>query len=507
MASRILDKWDALHARVHRWRWWTRLVVAAIVVPLFWQYARTRMNTPPADPNATAAWYGIGAPTPNCASLLAAIARIPPLPVLPAPPPAPTGKRWVPTKSAEHVTLPLPSINTDEALSGPWTPDTRYHLQAIVAYLETPALEAALDEVAREAGVARLPIGYFNGPAYSQFRGVGKLLCARARYNIAQRHDVAAAARDIRAMLDLCAMLEREGSLIRHLVAIAIRSFAYEELVNWSRQIALTRSQQQDLLAVLQSRPYDLKANWQGANRTESQRILAVGNAIYTRDTDGNGWFVPYPRQTDDLADKLRSTLNVLSPLVNDRRTVLGKMQFAIERADHAPDLPLRQALHLMGHDRERQTMANPADGPFGMVLGWSVTAHVYLQFIHAAVGESAAITSLGISVYHAERGRYPNQLSDLVPEYVPSLPIDPVTGQPLHYRLDDRDGYSLYSPGADGVDDGGQIRDSRGGVMAPFAGKDWTFSGLDEDAEEYSVDWYLVPDDTEQQSATSQPQ
>ena len=96
------------------------------------------------------------------------------------------------------------------------------------------------------------------------------------------------------------------------------------------------------------------------------------------------------------------------------------------------------------------------------------------------------------------------------MPEYLPSLPIDAVTGEPLRYRLDDRDGYSLYSPGEDGVDNGGPLRERPGQtqrVDSVYEQPDWTYAGLGREESEYGVEWTLVPDDTEQPSATSQPQ
>ena len=63
---------------------------------------------------------------------------------------------------------------------------------------------------------------------------------------------------------------------------------------------------------------------------------------------------------------------------------------------------------------------------------------------------------------FRAERGDYPQTLTELLPSFIDKLPMDPWSGEPFHYvRVDakkDRVGRSflLYSVGADGVDDGG---------------------------------------------------
>ena len=55
--------------------------------------------------------------------------------------------------------------------------------------------------------------------------------------------------------------------------------------------------------------------------------------------------------------------------------------------------------------------------------------------------------------------GRWPDKLADLTPEFIPEVPLDPYTAQPLRYRILD-DNIVIYSIGADLVDDGGRIDD-----------------------------------------------
>jgi hypothetical protein len=58
---------------------------------------------------------------------------------------------------------------------------------------------------------------------------------------------------------------------------------------------------------------------------------------------------------------------------------------------------------------------------------------------------------------YRLAQGRYPENLDALVPESIPALPHDVMTGEPLRYRPAP-DGYVLYSVGRNLVDDGGRI-------------------------------------------------
>lgn len=59
------------------------------------------------------------------------------------------------------------------------------------------------------------------------------------------------------------------------------------------------------------------------------------------------------------------------------------------------------------------------------------------------------------LAAYQADQGRPPASLEDLVPAYLPSVPLDPYTGKPLHYRIRG-DICTVYSVGPNGQDDGG---------------------------------------------------
>jgi hypothetical protein len=61
----------------------------------------------------------------------------------------------------------------------------------------------------------------------------------------------------------------------------------------------------------------------------------------------------------------------------------------------------------------------------------------------------------LAIQLFEADHGRLPNDLAELSPEYLPQIPLDSYSGQPLIYRRLDS-GFDLYSVGRDGIDNGG---------------------------------------------------
>ena len=88
-----------------------------------------------------------------------------------------------------------------------------------------------------------------------------------------------------------------------------------------------------------------------------------------------------------------------------------------------------------------------------------------------------AALTAIAIELYRRGHGGFPAQLDDLVPNFLPALPIDRFDGRPLRYRLTE-EGPLLYSVGADRIDDGG---------AAPIK---------EEDAQRVAPYWFRIPAD-----------
>ncbi|HEY4415817.1 MAG TPA: hypothetical protein VGO57_09005 [Verrucomicrobiae bacterium] len=68
-------------------------------------------------------------------------------------------------------------------------------------------------------------------------------------------------------------------------------------------------------------------------------------------------------------------------------------------------------------------------------------------------------ITAIALERYCGKHGVYPKSLAGLVPEFLNTVPLDFMDGQPLRYHLTDNGRFILYSIGDNGVDDDGQIQ------------------------------------------------
>jgi hypothetical protein len=80
---------------------------------------------------------------------------------------------------------------------------------------------------------------------------------------------------------------------------------------------------------------------------------------------------------------------------------------------------------------------------------------------LRARVHLDLARTALAVERYRLATGRLPDQLEDLVPQYLDRVATDPFAARPLRYERLER-GYLIYSVGEDGDDDGGRERDSK---------------------------------------------
>ena len=80
----------------------------------------------------------------------------------------------------------------------------------------------------------------------------------------------------------------------------------------------------------------------------------------------------------------------------------------------------------------------------------------IYDRFYSAQLMVEMAKASISLERHYLKHGQYPVSLKDLVPEFRDTVPLDPMSGQPFHYRKLGNDGFEFYSVGWNGEDDSG---------------------------------------------------
>jgi len=76
-------------------------------------------------------------------------------------------------------------------------------------------------------------------------------------------------------------------------------------------------------------------------------------------------------------------------------------------------------------------------------------------RWLEGETERQMAIAAIALERYRLRRGRYPDSLKDLVPDFIPEPPIDYMDGKPLRYRRTLKS-FLLYSIGRNGRDDDG---------------------------------------------------
>ncbi len=73
---------------------------------------------------------------------------------------------------------------------------------------------------------------------------------------------------------------------------------------------------------------------------------------------------------------------------------------------------------------------------------------------------QRVTMVALALRLYRKENGRYPENLQQLVPKYLPFVPVDPYDGKPIRYRKLEK-GFKVWSVGGNRKDEGGvKVRD-----------------------------------------------
>ncbi|MEI9959723.1 MAG: hypothetical protein WDM76_00945 [Limisphaerales bacterium] len=78
-------------------------------------------------------------------------------------------------------------------------------------------------------------------------------------------------------------------------------------------------------------------------------------------------------------------------------------------------------------------------------------------------------ITAIVLKRFHLKHGKLPEALDELVPEFSPSISIDPFDGKSLKYHPNIDGTFLLYSVGENGVDDGGDPALEKGVTSSSF--------------------------------------
>jgi hypothetical protein len=309
-------------------------------------------------------------------------------------------------------------------------------------------------ETALERPKARFPANYADGyfaliPQGAALLQLGKVYHCKAQAEMAAGHTTDAY-RDIKTILQLEYLLKDEPTIILMLVRVSLDFMVMQTLWDglarhvWSEEqlVSLQRQlEQMDVLAYLEQA-------WLGERRL-------------------NAWVLHYwlkdPRDLSDLgaAEPLPKKWSwmLLWPRGWCYQNVLR-----VDRAYNEKILPLVDARNRRVYpvkvdavDQELDHLPNSFFNILSKILLPS-TQSLLLKVASTQTYVAEAATACALERYRLAHHRYPDQLAELVPQFLAAVPNDVVDGQPLRYRLDGEGGFILYSIGWNLADDGGEI-------------------------------------------------
>jgi hypothetical protein len=137
---------------------------------------------------------------------------------------------------------------------------------------------------------------------------------------------------------------------------------------------------------------------------------------------------------------------------LQDMRMSLQNMQDVL-KATEADDWPAAERQFPTRYFKTLE--AHPITHLFGRMMGASLDRAAHVSYSGAARSR-LAVLALAIHLYAVDHdGKLPASLDELTPRYLPAVPVDPLSGQPLHY-IPGGNAPCVYSVGDDGVDDHG---------------------------------------------------
>ncbi|MGD8452312.1 MAG: hypothetical protein PVJ57_10880 [Phycisphaerae bacterium] len=454
-------------ARARRWwRWVLRLVVIALLLACFGRYAYLRLTVDPplsvwaVFSNATNP--GPSKPNDVTAELTEVLLPLTQLVPLTLPPP-PEGMEWT-----WHRRGPLTCLEIRDAVRGEWTPASRPQLQAVIAHLEDNLTGLRILNLHALRG---RPWQFdFDNSIQPNYRGITwsnrrypvQLLVADARYQHAQRGDLAAAWRDLQTALWL-ARPEEEETAFTVIMRRAPVHIVLTELRHMSREYMLDAALVAEIDATLRQWP-PLDETWQAAVAGEEANVQHTIDACFTLDENGQGWCVP-SRQSDPRLTWVARPVcgafaqhplwNLASVIYNDRRSVEAKRAAYFDAMRRLVDLSYADVLVELDRLGTPPRPFCPVDGVALNTIDMHHLRDAYGQLLATYAAIDATRLMLALCRFKGERGVYPETLGELVPMYISDQPLDPFANAPFTYRRDG-DGYVLYSRGSDGIDDGG---------------------------------------------------
>jgi len=287
------------------------------------------------------------------------------------------------------------------------------------------------------------------------------------------------AGEDLRALLHLLEANRDEPTLVNQMIRVAIGGLA----VSTTWEALQTDGWTEPELAAL-------KRDWESVDFTEALEQGFIGERAF------NGYVCDLIRRDAAQAQRLFRMPSSPSPRLLDSLSETGTSflwRLTLEE-NQLRALEFHQA-YLGAIRRLRQDTPWPEVRPDlasiiatvdSRIFGpgryrYALFATMVPNFVRAATTvvhheteRRLVVTAIAIQRYQLGHGHPPPDLQSLTPDYLAAVPLDPMTGKALGYRLDNEKQFILYSAGEDGEDNQGDATSATPRAQADvWAGRD----------------------------------
>ncbi|MEX2174088.1 MAG: hypothetical protein WD872_06980 [Pirellulaceae bacterium] len=308
------------------------------------------------------------------------------------------------------------------------------------------ATVAATLAAARESGECRFPVQFEQGvamllPKVQKMRGVARLLSLRTQVAMA-RGDAPAAIESVEATFAASRAMENQLTLVEHLVSLAIAGVAIQNVESLLNEMDLTDEQLVQLQAAVE------RADLRGGLTTGMLGERGMGyHAFHHMEqmTSRNNAGAMAPPGEGHLSRPVdcKFYLETVRQLVEASREPMPQ---ALRQAQQA-ELNVKAVIGVGNPLTKMNYMLTAMMMPAGTAaFAANARGQAQFQLLRCAIATRR---------YQQKHATDPPALAQLVPEFLPSVPLDPFDGQPLRMKTSPAE-IVLYSIGKDGKDDGG---------------------------------------------------
>jgi hypothetical protein len=375
------------------------------------------------------------------------------------------GRRPLPNRAIAKIDPDLPILGSKATRPSRVEPLSPAALKAAEDYLKSHADHMETVRAALRRPRSRFPVKFTDG-YNTLLPHLAKLKTEAQQFRLealvaAERGDTDTAITALGNAARTGHLLTDEPFLISQLVRIACLTIALNGAQDLLSRRDLTLSQLDRLNAMFNE--LKLPGSLRSAFIAERAASLSVfdpsanGLAKLASSKDGS----EYGLTPTDHAVAVKA-MDVIGLAGADHRLMLETFDEAIELSDKDTPEDLVRSREVFA-EAAKKAHGFPPKVFSGMLLG--ALEGAANRFAGLEARRRAAVTAVATQRSRLDRkGALVERLEDLVPQFLPSVPLDPFDGQPLRYKGLPA-GFEVYSIGADGRDNGGLERPSKGNV------------------------------------------